>query len=417
MPTRPRPCLNLHPTPIPASCEKCWLFEYDPLYRTQWQGDGPCKVGPPPRPGQKAAGGTGLSFGPPVVVPDPPPLTRLQPKSRLAVVTFVSGKWAGELLMSSGPLMAEYAKRVGADFVVLTWPGHPDWPMSGKFQIPRVLDHYERIAYVDADVLLRPGCVNLFDMCEPDEFGACDELPFHRRQPQFGLEDNYLDYRRRLGFEDIEVPWYFNAGVMVVARQHQNILMPPDGPIPTGHCSEQHNTNARLLAAARAGMVKFRDMDRRANWQNWTDPGFKDAPADAVLHWSGAGGGRNDRAKDMARVARPFLPAPAPRPQAVGGGPGTELKALLAEAGFEAGNCTCNSRAAQMDAWGPAACRERRDEIVGWMKEAYRRLGWLARLGGAFKALRNGLVFDVSDPVGGLVDEAIRRAEAKMRIT
>ena len=59
------------------------------------------------------------------------------------------------------------------------------------------------------------------------------------------------------------------------------------------------------------------------------------------------------------------------------GGPGTELKALLS--GWPlyvtaTEDCPCNSHAGQMDAWGPAECERRIDEIVGWLRaEAGRR--------------------------------------------
>lgn len=51
-------------------------------------------------------------------------------------------------------------------------------------------------------------------------------------------------------------------------------------------------------------------------------------------------------------------------------GPGTELKRYLKKIGIEATpNCRCNSRALQMDIWGPALCREKIEEILDWLKE------------------------------------------------
>lgn len=52
------------------------------------------------------------------------------------------------------------------------------------------------------------------------------------------------------------------------------------------------------------------------------------------------------------------------------GGPGTELKRLLAKLGIRAtGGCGCNGRARQMDKMGAEWCRERVDTIAGWMVE------------------------------------------------
>lgn len=79
--------------------------------------------------------------------------------------------------------------------------------------------------------------------------------------------------------------------------------------------------------------------------------------------------------------------------------PGSRLKALLAGPPFwikgDAG-CRCDERAAQMDRWGVAGCREHRDEIVGWLAERATAKGWpFAHAGAAV-----------------LVDTAIRLAAA-----
>jgi len=57
--------------------------------------------------------------------------------------------------------------------------------------------------------------------------------------------------------------------------------------------------------------------------------------------------------------------------------PGTMLKVLLKKfLGIRADpNCRCNGRAVQMDIWGPAVCREKIEEIVGWLKEEARNRG------------------------------------------
>lgn len=236
-----------------------------------------------------------------VSIPEPPRLD-LRPTSRTAVVTVAVGEVGRELLAASGPAMARFARRVGADFVVLDWPGHPAWPMSAKFAIPRALDHYERIVYADADVLFRPGCVNPFDLCGPTEFGACDELPWQLLDPyrRHGVLTNYERTRRETGLAAEAVPpWYFNLGVYVASAEHRPLLDAPTVPVRPYHCGEQDLINARVLAAG----TPVRLLDRRANWQNWTDAGFRHAPADAVLHWSGGGHDRTRRVADMRERA------------------------------------------------------------------------------------------------------------------
>ncbi len=38
--------------------------------------------------------------------------------------------------------------------------------------------------------------------------------------------------------------------------------------------------------------------------------------------------------------------------------------------------CGCKDRIAKMNAWGPEGCRERLDEIVGWMEGEAKKRGW-----------------------------------------
>lgn len=232
-----------------------------------------------------------------VIVPQPPQLN-LTPTKKLALVTVVVGESARAMFAITRPFMEQYAARLNADLVILQWPGHPQWPMSSKFAIGKVLDYYDRIAYVDADVLLRPGCVDLFAACEPHEFGAVDELWDHRRAPEHKIEAEYVNWRRSHGFPEAIPTYYGNLGVMVVPKSHQAILLPPVGPIETLHCGEQHHTNAQLLASG----LPWRDLDRRCNWQWWLDSGFENAPTDAILH---IGASTPNRMEELRRWSQP----------------------------------------------------------------------------------------------------------------
>ena len=70
------------------------------------------------------------------------------------------------------------------------------------------------------------------------------------------------------------------------------------------------------------------------------------------------------------RIVAPNVPLGSPPPDVVAIGPGVELKSLLKLAGIVASpNCSCNARAAQMDAWGEYGCAVRLPEITGWLKE------------------------------------------------
>ena len=239
-----------------------------------------------------------------ILVP-PLPTLDLQPRSKRAVVTVVVGDESRACHEVSRAGQLEYANRIGADYVVLTWPGHPDWPMSCKFAIAQTLLSYERILAIDADVLLPPGCIDPFDMCGPDEIGMCDELAHHFANPQFGRVKQIKANYEALGFPfaNKPLPWALNAGVIVASAEHRPLLLPPAFPMPANHCAEQDWINGQILAAVQAGQAKLRILDPRCNWQSWQRT-FLAAPKDAILHFSGSGAGRESRAERMKMAVK-----------------------------------------------------------------------------------------------------------------
>lgn len=95
-------------------------------------------------------------------------------------------------------------------------------------------------------------------------------------------------------------------------------------------------------------------------------------------------------------------------------GTGDEMKSLLASLGLSSKWCIgCQGKAAQMNRWGIAGCKEQRETIRQWMLDGMKSADWWTTTKAAVNAVRLGLMVDPLDPAGWLVDEAIRRAEAK----
>ena len=91
-------------------------------------------------------------------------------------------------------------------------------------------------------------------------------------------------------------------------------------------------------------------------------------------------------------------------------GPGTQLKKLLSERGYsvKSSGCGCNDKASKMNSWGVDRCREKIDEIVGWLEESARKAGWLEKLvvtAPLVKGIARKKIYD-------LVNEAIDRADS-----
>jgi hypothetical protein len=134
--------------------------------------------------------------------------------------------------------------------------------------------------------------------------------------------------------------------------------------------------------------------DIRAHALNW---GLPAAECDALL----------GEAPPPGTAPRPV---PPPRPA---GGVGTEVKALLSAAGLTAsGGCGCEARAELADYNGLAWCRANVPVIAGWLRGAAAKQGWAAKLAAGLALVREGW-FELADPFGSVVREAIRRAAAK----
>jgi len=211
-----------------------------------------------------------------------PPKPILTPTRTKAVVTVAAGVKGKALFEISGELLKAYADRMDADFIVLDWPGVPEWGISSKFQLSYMLDYYERVLYLDSDILIPQTAINLFDYAKEDGFYAYDDLPDILRDGG-GFIEEYQHVRITQGLKRSKLNFYLNTGVMLFSKKHQYILSIPSLPIPPCHCSEQHLWVARLQDSTE-NIIK---LPKIANWQWWTDKDFIEAPDNAILHFSG----------------------------------------------------------------------------------------------------------------------------------
>src|SRR5262249_17743088 len=144
-------------------------------------------------------------------------------------------------------LMRRYAERIGADFHMIRVEESP-YPLGEKFRIGTLLDSWERVLYLDADVILGRACPDLFTLVPPDKVGIFDDLPDVKRlSGSSWLAEQYRELALSQGWV---IPEGFdsclNSGVIVVGRDHRGMFTPPDEPYPAYHCGEQNVMNWRL---------------------------------------------------------------------------------------------------------------------------------------------------------------------------
>lgn len=125
-----------------------------------------------------------------------------------------------EMTKMTHPILKRYAKKVNADFLVIT--DNVPAPMH-HFRILQCYDllkKYNRIMHLDGDILIHKNCPDLFDIVPYNKIGTL-------------LEDiGSREVHRRILIKDIQdergyVDWYtgyINTGVFVVSDIHKNIF-------------------------------------------------------------------------------------------------------------------------------------------------------------------------------------------------
>lgn len=135
-----------------------------------------------------------------------------------AVVTLCIGD-ANQLGKITHPLLKAYADRIEADFIVINTPKlNLNYIHYEKYQIYDLLNDYERIIYLDTDIIVSPKCPDLFEIVPEEQFGA-----FVVSKHTYFHDGAIKDIQKLLG----DISWkreYINNGVMVIAKCHQELF-------------------------------------------------------------------------------------------------------------------------------------------------------------------------------------------------
>lgn len=132
------------------------------------------------------------------------------------------------------PVIKQYTKLWGATLeLVNTKPPvmtDDNKPHYRIMEVGSLLDKYDRVACIDADMLILPACPNPFTVVDEDKIGSIFEDKGSRKG------------RRHELIREIQTAWgnigwrtgYTNAGIFVVSRRHKDIFEPYDGKYWTG---------------------------------------------------------------------------------------------------------------------------------------------------------------------------------------
>lgn len=140
-----------------------------------------------------------------------------------AIVTIVKGDKYEQIWKRSEPFFVDYAEKCDAELVVLKgidgaeYPS-PHWIKFGLYELLR--KEFHRIAFIDADIIIRPDTPSLFDIVPEDQLGVFNEGQY--------LPRSVCIYEARKVYNVPLPKWdgktYYNTGVMVLSREHRHIF-------------------------------------------------------------------------------------------------------------------------------------------------------------------------------------------------
>ena len=156
-----------------------------------------------------------------------------------AIVTVCIGNRYEEIAKITHPTIKQYAEKIGAEFIVINQPSrYPHWE---KFELYNLLIKYNRIIYLDTDIIVRDDCPDLFEMIPETKIGLFNEGRFASREGS--LLEACKHYEKDIEKYD---GTYFNSGVMVISRQHRSLFKIPSKVVSLG-MFEQGYLNMILL--------------------------------------------------------------------------------------------------------------------------------------------------------------------------
>jgi hypothetical protein len=177
------------------------------------------------------------------VVPIPLPKGGVMSTRCIAVLSDGPG---GEAMSElSLPSVRKYAEKVGADLTVFGDGGYPEFILANKFRVATLLDHYERVLYLDADVIVNPAAGDVFEAVPSTHMAMkSDYGPLHARGRlvDWFARDVTASKRSQGMPVDPRRPCdsYYNTGFMLFSREHRGAFDPPKKPVPNTWCQEQN---------------------------------------------------------------------------------------------------------------------------------------------------------------------------------
>ena len=188
------------------------------------------------------------------------------------VLTLVIGQESEEIYSLSQHSLQSYAKRIGADFACIRERIFSDRnipPHYSKLRIKEYLESYDRVLFLDCDVIVSSNTPNIFEMIPEDTIGVVNEGALVDRSEAISQVQNYLGHIESWDSD------YFNSGVILVSKLHQDLFTDPE--------KFYLNWKARFLK------YKIYYFDKKYNYFFHEGASLSSASSAYIVHFAGWG--------------------------------------------------------------------------------------------------------------------------------
>lgn len=151
---------------------------------------------------------------------------------KTCITTLCMGNEWESVLKLSKPYFEKYADKCGVDFQVMPTNGLHPHAFWFKLDCFKSLPKYDRILFVDCDVLIRPSAPNIFDIVPEGTCALYDESELGAADRKSAYNYYLQEHNKELAsynLPKISPPYkgvYYNVGVFVVDKKCNFLVTP-----------------------------------------------------------------------------------------------------------------------------------------------------------------------------------------------
>jgi len=181
------------------------------------------------------------------------------------------------------PILKRYAKEWNVDFKILDESfGAPFWRTLALYDL---FELYDRIFYVDSDVVINKDCPNIFDEVPFDTVGVVFEDKGSRLKDR---RYQIVRIKKRFGGNKHWIDGYFNAGIMLVSKIHCDMFTKINNQLWNESFPEQTHFNYQMRKLG----YKYVDLGYRWNHMSMFSETWHNSLSrfdSYIIHYAGNG--------------------------------------------------------------------------------------------------------------------------------